>query len=352
MISNFDVDSHKLIYHPERISEWLKKGDCFPIYLEAGLTNACNNRCVFCALDFLKKEGEYIDKKVMIESFKNISESGVKSIMFAGEGEPLLHKEINLLVQKAKEVELDIAITTNGTLFNDDKIRNCLPNLSWIRFSIDSGSPENYSAVHGTSSKNFYEVIKNIEKSVDFKNKNNLDTTIGTQFLVTTKNIGEASKLAKILKNICADNLQIKPYSHHPHSKNDLVVDNKIYNSLEKELTEFDSQHFKIIFRKKTIERIKEGINYPECYGSSFFSLIDSKGNVLPCNLFYNNEEFTYGNLYKNSFQEIWEGKKRKEILEKLKKVGTKDCRMGCRLDPINRYLHRLKNPELHDKFI
>ena len=71
-----------------------------------------------------------------------------------------------------------------------------------------------------------------------------------------------------------------------------------------------------------TLERIEEGMGYPKCYGLPFFALIDARGNVLPCNLFYGNEEFIYGNLYKENFSEIWKGEKRKEVLKKNRGEG------------------------------
>tara|TARA_Y100000034_G_scaffold45936_1_gene56484 strand:+ start:14276 stop:15325 length:1050 start_codon:yes stop_codon:yes gene_type:complete len=347
-----EVDNHKLMYHPERAAEWRKKEDCAPIYVEIGPTNACNHRCVFCALDYLKYGNDFIDKDVMLLTLKSMGEQKVKSVMFAGEGEPLLHKDIGLFVETAKKSGIDVSMTTNGVPFNDKKISQILPNLSWLRFSVNSGSSENYSEVHRTSKKDFSKIIENIGKCVEYKKRNNLDTTIGTQFLVISKNINEAPKLAKILKNIEADNLQIKPYSHHPDSVNDYSIGVDEFNQLEEKLTEFNSNNFKVLFRKQTAKRINEGINYSECYGLPFFTLIDAKGNVIPCNLFYKNEEFTYGNIYKNSFNEIWKGDKRKQVIEKIRKKGISECRNGCRLDPINRYLSRLKNPEPHDNFI
>ncbi|MDO8528374.1 MAG: radical SAM protein, partial [Nanoarchaeota archaeon] len=82
-----DISNHKLMYHPKRVYEWNEKGDCYPIYVEIGLTNLCNHKCIFCALDFLKHEGNFIDREVMLKALKEMGEKGVKSIMFAGEGE-------------------------------------------------------------------------------------------------------------------------------------------------------------------------------------------------------------------------------------------------------------------------
>ncbi len=347
-----EVDNHKLMYHPERVAEWKKRGDCFPVYVEIGPTNRCNHNCIFCALDWLEKGVQEIDKSVLIPALKDMAFYGVKSVMFAGEGEPLLHKDISIFTREAKKYGLDVSMTTNGTQFTQEKIEQCLPHLSWIRFSMNAGTSETYAKVHKTNQRDFGKVIKNIENAVKFRSENRLETTIGVQLLMIPHNLNETGKLAGILKDIGADNLQVKPYSHHPSSLNDFSINPEEYNRIEEQLKKFNSENFEIKFRRKTLERIQEGINYPNCYGLPFFALIDSAANIIPCNLFYNNEEFTYGNLYKENFREIWEGEKRKEILKKLEKRGVSECRLGCRLDADNRYLHRLKNPHPHDNFI
>ena len=48
---------------------------------------------------------------------------------------------------------------------------------------------------------------------------------------------------------------------------------------------------------------------------------IDAKGNLWPCIVFMGKEEFSYGNLNKNSFVEIWEGARRHIISEHFMKT-------------------------------
>ena len=352
MAPSLNVDNHKLMYHPKRVSEWQNNGDNFPIYVEIGPTNNCNHKCTFCALDYLENGSVYLDKNVMARNLEDMGQHGLKSIMFAGEGEPLLHKDIGYFTQKAKESGIDVSITSNGIPFGKHKREECLPNLSWIRFSIDSGSSENYAMVHGTNKDDFEKLMGNLEEAVKFRDKHNLGITIGTQFLMIPQNVGEAGKLAERLSGIGIDNLQIKPYSHHPHSLNNLVVDPSVYDSLEESLMRFNSSNFHVLFRGATKQRIETGRNYDVCNGLSFFSLIDATGNVTPCNMFYNNPEFTFGNINDNLFSDIWKSHKRKEVIQKINDQGISDCREGCRLDVINRYLGRLKNPESHDNFI
>ena len=348
---NIEIDDHKLIYHPERVAEFLKNKDTFPIYAEIGLTDACNQKCNFCALDFLERKGNFLDANSLYNMLIDVS-GKIKSVMYAGEGEPLLHPKIADIIYSTKALDIDAAITTNGVLFDKEKREKILPYLSWIRFSVDSGSPANYAYMHGTKEKNFDILINNIEESVKYRNNNSLNVTIGAQFLTTKDNKNEAEKLAMILKKIGADNMQIKPYSKHPLSLNNFEVDEQEYNELEKKLMVYDDDKFKILFRKATLKRITDGVTYDRCHSLPFYTLIDAKGNVLSCNLFYNNEEYHYGNINESAFTDIWKSKRRKDAMQKIKDKGVADCRIGCRMDATNRYLDRLLHKEPHDNFI
>lgn len=351
-MKNIEVDNHKLMFHPERVAQWKKTGDCFPLYVEIGPTNRCNHRCMFCALDWLEHGRADIDAKVLHSNLEDMAKYGVKSVMFAGEGEPLLHKDINLFVKQTKEVGMDVSMTTNGIPFKKEKAVELLPYFSWIRFSVDAGYSKTYSELHGTIEGDFDKVIKNITNATEIKARNNYKVTIGVQALLTNKNLNELTSLAKRLKEIGVDNLQIKPYSHHPASKNDLRFDFEEAEQIREDLENISNKDFQVIYRTNTIQRLNQERDYSKCYGLPFFALIDARGNVIPCGLFYNHLNFIYGNLYEQTFSAIWKSKKREEVIRKITKKGIDNCRLGCRLDACNRYLHRLKNPELHDNFI
>ena len=218
---------------------------------------------------------------------------------------------------------------------------------------MDSGTSKSYKTLHGVPERDFELLIKNISDSLNFKRENNLDVVIGTQYLMLPQNINEEdiNGIINRFKNINPAYISFKPYSDHPRSRKNLIVEPQKYIYIENLLNNLKPEvNFEIEFRKSTISRI-EKLTYDECYGLSFFALIDAGGNILPCNLFYGIEEFTYGNLYNNSFSEIWKGDKRKEVLSKLKDRGVENCRKGCRCDAGNSYLERLKKPQFHDNF-
>ena len=345
-------DNHKLMYHPDRVAEWLKTGDCYPLHVEVGLTNICNHECIFCALDWVVgKDKNIIDTEVMLNNLEDMANHGVKSIVFAGDGEPLLHKDFSKIVEAGKSYNLDLAITTNGVLFNEEIAERCLPHLSWIRVSVNGCTKETYSKIHRTNERDFDKVISNIKNAADLVHKNNYSTLIGVQTLLLPENKDEIVGLAKLVKEIGADNIQIKPYSQHPYSENKIEIDYAEINLSDK-LEALNNDKFQVVYRKNAIQRLKDRSAYNNCYGLSFLALISAKGDIMTCNLFYNNPEFIYGNLYKNSFSEIWQSERRKDIIKKINENGTHNCREVCRLDGVNRYLHNLKNPEAYKNFV
>ena len=93
--------------------------------------------------------------------------------------------------------------------------------------------------------------------------------------------------------------------------------------------------------------------NYNQCFSLPFWSYMDSGGNLWGCSAYLGDERFLYGNIYENSFKEIWEGEKRIRSLEWVEKeLDVKQCRVNCRMDEINRYLWELKYSPEHINFI
>jgi radical SAM protein with 4Fe4S-binding SPASM domain len=343
------IDSTSLIYHPERLVEWMKKGDCYPINIEMGITNRCNHRCVFCGLEWVPRTRQELSREILFPAFVDMKDHGVKSLTLSAESEPTLHENLIEIVQYAKNLGLDVAMSTNGQLFNKDKAEQILPYLTWIRFSVDAATEETFSMVHGTHYSNFQSVLNNIKYAVDFKKRNNLPVTIGSQIVVIEDNLHEVEKLAQLMEEIGADNLQVKPYSQHPCSNNSVNNIDLSHSDLEERLKKYKG----VIYREQAIKHNQRKV-YDKCYSLPFYCLIDARGNVMPCNMFYNDPAFIYGNLNdtKGSFSEIWESEKRKSIFHNIGSMRLDRCRNACVPAAKNEFLNRLKHPHLHDNFV
>src|SRR4051794_32740976 len=101
-MDKWQIDGSKLHFHPERVAQWLEVGDdwekakkVYPIYWEITTSAACNHRCTFCSTDAIGYPAILVDADLLIARMEEAKALGVKSVMFAGTGEPLVHKRIS-----------------------------------------------------------------------------------------------------------------------------------------------------------------------------------------------------------------------------------------------------------------
>ena len=159
---------------------------------------------------------------------------------------------------------------------------------------------------------------------------------VGIQMVLLKENEDEVEALAKIAKDIGVDWFVVKPFSVHPFQDGSLVKMGDINKALGIE---------GVTVRGETFGRLFKERDYPVCYGVNFISNIDCYGNVTVCNTLTRKEEYNLGNIYKESFEDIWKKRPREFDIEECK-------REVCRMDKQNLYLWQLKNPSKHVNFI
>ncbi len=356
-MDDFKIKSHKLIYHVDRVNQWLKGENIYPIYMEVSPTSACNHRCVFCAFDYRDYKPRFLEKERFKDILFELGRLGIKSIMYAGEGEPFLHKDMAEIIKHTKNSGIDVAVASNGVLFREDIAKECLPAMTWIRFSVNAGNNESHKKIHNGGENGFNKMVENISYAVELRKKNNYSCAIGAQFLLIPENKDEVSATANLFKKIGVDYLTIKPFIKHPLSRINANInfdyDDFDLDAIGRDLEKISDDNFKVIFRANIFKKLKEERRYGECLGLPFFAEIASDGNVYTCGPYLGEEKFCYGNIYQNSFKEIWEGEKRKEVLKMVSSdLDVKKCMKCCRLDEANNYLWDLKNLPPHVNFI
>lgn len=353
MADNIRIDTHKLIYHPETVARWLKGENIYPIELEIGLTNACNHRCIFCSVDYMGYKPEFLDAEILIRNLAELAPKGLKSIVYAGEGEPLLHHDIVHIINATKTLGIDAAMSTNGALLTSEISRDCLKSLTWLRFSIAGISDAVYNQIQRGRDGDLGKVLLHMQEAVKVKRDQKLHTTLGAQLLLLPENKNEVVQMGKELKKIGIDYFTVKPYTHHPQSHNLLEVDYNEMLAMEKEVKALETENFKIYFRTHAMENLLNKRCYMHCWALPFMVYVDAKGNLWPCIRFMGKEGLAYGNINNESFCDIWEGQNRRKIVDYFMHMSLgEECGENCRLDEMNKYLEQLKNPGEHVNFI
>jgi wyosine [tRNA(Phe)-imidazoG37] synthetase (radical SAM superfamily) len=352
----YRIDSHKLMFHPERIARWLAGEAIYPIYVELSPSGACNHRCVFCAFDFMRYRARFLDAKMLEVRLAEMSGLGVKSISLAGEGEPLLHPDIAKIAECAKRSGLDVAFTTNGSLLTNELALRLLPVSSWIKVSCNAGTPESYANVHRTNKDTFEVVMRNLQNAVSLREKHDWKCTLGLQILLLPEVADEVVGLAKRCRDIGLDYIVVKPYSQHLKSGNREyeAVSYAEFGGLAENMETLKTSEFHAFFRTNAMKKWDEKTRpYERCLALPFWAYVDSGANVWGCFNHLKDDRFCYGNLNEKTFAEIWRGQERRSKLAWAENDMAIDaCRIGCRMDEINRYLWELRHPGEHVNFV
>jgi MoaA/NifB/PqqE/SkfB family radical SAM enzyme len=162
-----------------------------PLLCSFKITGSCNLKCAHCPFwrDSAKNQLNSLGFENVVQILDDLYSEGVRIVIFEG-GEPLLWKDeknakdINDVIEYAKQLFFFTGITTNGTI----DIERLNPDIFFI--SID-GLAETHDRLRG---KSFARIMRNIEK-------NRLHKKIIANICISSENANEIEELVKFLSD-------------------------------------------------------------------------------------------------------------------------------------------------------
>ncbi|GIQ99201.1 MAG: cyclic pyranopterin monophosphate synthase [Methanobacteriota archaeon] len=121
--------------------------------LRISVTDRCNFRCRYCmpreefgkGHDFLPKT-EILTYEEIRNFVKACEPLGLRKVRITG-GEPLLRKDIHHLVRQLSSMEMEVALTTNGSLLGNNAANLAQSGLSRVTISLDAIDQEVHSKI-------------------------------------------------------------------------------------------------------------------------------------------------------------------------------------------------------------
>lgn len=123
-----------------------------PGFCQFAINNACNARCGFCgfAIDKLpQKERKYVPLEGALEAVEILYRHGIRYLEIDG-GEPLLHRNLEEIIQRASSLKMKVLLVTNGFLLYEKTVRRLADaGVTDFIISIDAATPDQHEANRG-----------------------------------------------------------------------------------------------------------------------------------------------------------------------------------------------------------
>lgn len=295
-----------------------------PLYCEWEIISHCNMQCSFCSTWVNNRNTKVdISTKEAIDIIEQLSELGTKIIHFSG-GEPTLRNDLPELITKAKEKNMIVSITTNGSAPIHKMEKLLCADL--IRVSID-GTREFHDSIRNAPGA--YEKAINTIKFLKSRNVSPLITTVFTpdtsyDMLGKLANIAQSFKIQLSL-NVLGRSLNDNPSDLNARNSSDLNT--PLFAKYLSVLQKLRKSYGRVISNSEPIPTIIQqgGLNVFGCRAMDIAISIKPDGAVsLPCTGFYLK-------LLKGNLKEIYYGDEATKLrVYQGKHPMCKGCYIKC----------------------
>lgn len=199
------LSSLKPAWHIDRIAELRAGKDIVPTHVQLVISDLCNQDCHFCSYrmstgfsveKFPDEHGNrnparFIPTPKAKEILVDCAALGVGAIEFTGGGEPTVHEDHAQIIGYAQRCGLQTGLVTNGVRLKDEPVFH---NLTWLRISLDAGTPHTYERIRRSGM--WRRVMDNLHLAGRMRGP-----LVGVGFVITRENYLEIERACNIAKS-------------------------------------------------------------------------------------------------------------------------------------------------------
>lgn len=308
-----------------------------PFCVQIDLTNDCNNDCIgcWCNSPLLKDKkisdnikGQTLPLEVVKKTIDQLHAMGTKEIYFAGGGEPFMHPNIMDILEHVKSKELRVYINTNFTLVNEDIVKRLVDlKVDNLVISVWAGEPDTYVKTHPNKSPEMFFQIKGMLKLLNSMKKDLPHTNIYN--VISNVNYDELELMVDFAIDTGSNSLEFTVIDTIPKATDSLILTDvqrkqvvKSAKNIDERLRTKDKNKIKVLGFEQFVRRVsntdakrakydKDILSDMPCYIGWLFARILADGNVNFC---LKAHRIPVGNVYANSFLDIWNNRKQQEF--------------------------------------
>ena len=328
-----------------------------PLRLQIEITDRCNFNCIMCDRPDLIAQGHKLNNDIPYETFARLIDQ-IKPyyVTINGRGEPLLHPQLNKIIELCRRRKITTAMPTNMSLARGEKLQmllNALPDILTVSFH----GPHAESFQNITKSDTFDRFSANLDQlltKTDPKNdrirnishKNHKKTTkIRLLSALQAANMNDYQEMFDFLKkrNILNDMCLLPVFDYRGPNAKTVIPTNQKINETNAKLTQLientEDTEKKNFFQRwqNTLLQIKPNCQTNQtapCLIPWFSTYLSASGDVTPC-CYLTGKHNIMGNINDQPFEEIWNGQKYRLFRKKMrqKRQNLPDCLLCQRND-------------------
>lgn len=313
----------------------------YPRYIELEVTTICNKRCIICEYVYWPK-GTQERRHLSFDEFVKLVDQFPKLTWtnLTGEGSSFLNKEYIEMIRYVKQKDIPVFLVDHFDEMDIELAEELIKMpIEGIYISFDAATKETYEKIKVGC--NFDKVIDNIRKFLALKKKYNSPfPEINYRYVITKLNVQEIPLFLDLVASLGGRKT-------HGYSSRVDFCGLLSFPDIEHLVTQVPGEIIQQVLRKRkehdlfvTLSHMELEKNVPiECciaWQEPYFMM---GGYALPCcQVMMSNKrvwlrEHTFGNVYQESFKEIWNSARyrrfRKTVNNKKAPVPLfcKDCR-------------------------
>ncbi len=323
-----------------------KRGEkaSLPYKIQMESAGICNLKCRMCPQNNMKRQKGFLKFALFKKIFDQIKPPYLN---LTGFGEPLMNPEIFKIIEYAKKNKTFVKLDTNGMLLDDEKIKKLLrAKIDIVSNSIDGMDKKTYEKIRRGA--DFDKVIGNLKKFVRARDFGGFKTEIHLFLVLQKDNFRQFPDFIRFGDSLGVDSISGTFVAEESYAKNHDV---NIENCKKEELDELVRNMNELKKNTKANLEIDEIIEYiytwkdkkkknwskVPCYKPWYSPFIYWDGVIAPC-CYCVDKEIILGDLKKESFKSVWNGKKMRKF---RKMVATNRIGLCSRCEADETYIKK-----------
>lgn len=297
-----------------------------PYYVEIETTTKCPYKCVMCEHTYWKEPAI----NMTFEQFKKIINDipQLKWVGMTGIGESFMNPDYMKMLRYTRSKGINIEMFDPFMMITKKKAEELLDlGIEVLYISMDGATKKTYEKIR--RGVNFDTVLKNVRTFIKLKKERDLKKPVIIFYYTVSKlNYHEIEKFLELVKSFELEKPRVvyTPTLHFYKEIKNLYIE--VPKERSQKLIEMGKEYGIDVEWNDNTPPMEERRPITKCF-AWLMPFIFANGNVICCcatneaNRRDFQNQHSFGNIFEQSFDEIWNGKKFKDFRKKLLKGNT-----------------------------